>query len=719
MTGPGGMKGSGASGGAAGAPSSRARYAGAGSESDKLRRLDGGRGSSDGEDDYEKQESQRPERRNLGIEGKQGVDSDYSYSVPGKHMGPGGALGNNRGEPGGSGSDGKRGYQGAGGAPGKDRYVRDEQISTEQEAREQINGDLYSRHGTDDKSGVASQGSGKSDSPDDARDGIVVGGRELSDRKLGLEMRSNRASSTNGGPETRDAQSATPDSLGRASGAHGEISAGAGFQPISGQGGALRFGDLPALSDSETYAPITENAFLASGEHPLSTFSIDVDTASYANVRRFINTHALPPPNAVRIEELINYFSYDYPQPEGDKPFSVTTEVAGCPWNAEHRLLRVGLKGRALDPARRPASNLVFLLDVSGSMDEPNKLPLVKEALQLLSQQLSENDRVAIVVYAGNSGLVLPPTRGNEREKICAAIASLTAGGSTNGGQGIQLAYDAAQAHFVPGGTNRVILATDGDFNVGVTDTDDLVRLIEEKAAGGVGLSALGFGGGNLKDATLEKLADRGNGNYAYIDTVGEARKVLVEQLCGTLVTIAKDVKLQVEFNPAQVGAYRLIGYENRILREQDFNDDRKDAGEIGAGHAVTALYELVPGGKSAPGGVDALKYQRVPQLANAAARNELATLKLRYKPPEGEKSKLLEHVISDTGLAYGRASTDFKFAASVALCGMLLRGSQYAGNATWDAVVELAGEGISEDALGYRAEFLELVRKAKAIVEK
>ncbi|HEV3007087.1 MAG TPA: VWA domain-containing protein, partial [Pirellulales bacterium] len=441
--------------------------------------------------------------------------------------------------------------------------------------------------------------------------------------------------------------------------------------------------------------------------------------ASYANMRRFINTHALPPPNAVRIEEMINYFTYDYPQPEGDEPFSVTTEVAGCPWNAEHRLLRVGLAGRALDPARRPASNLVFLIDVSGSMDQPNKLPLVKQAMQLLTEQLTENDRVAIVVYAGQSGLVLPPTSGNERETICRAIAGLTAGGSTNGGEGIQTAYKAAQAHFVPGGTNRVILATDGDFNVGITDRGDLVRLIEEEAADGVGLSALGFGAGNLKDATLEKLADRGNGNYAYIDTPSEARKVLVEQLCGTLVTIAKDVKLQIEFNPAQVASYRLIGYENRLMRDQDFNDDRKDAGEIGAGHTVTALYELVPVGHPAPGGVDALKYQRVPQLADAAGRNELGTLALRYKPPEGEKSKRLEHVISDAGLSYGRASRDFKFAASVAACGMLLRGSQFAGESTWDAVIELAGEGLGEDPHAYRAEFLELVMSAKALAER
>jgi Ca-activated chloride channel family protein len=473
---------------------------------------------------------------------------------------------------------------------------------------------------------------------------------------------------------------------------------------------------LFASIDAEAYEPITENPFYSVVDRPLSTFSIDVDTASYANVRRFINTHALPPPNAVRIEEMINYFSYDYPQPEGDVPFSVTTEVAGCPWDADHRLLRVGLKGRTLDPARRPASNLVFLIDVSGSMNQPNKLPLVKQALQLLTEQLTENDRVAIVVYAGQSGLVLPPTTGNEREIICRAIATLTAGGSTNGGQGIQQAYEAAQAHFIPGGTNRVILATDGDFNVGVTDRGDLVRLIEEKAAGGVGLSALGFGAGNLKDATLEQLADRGNGNYAYIDTADEARKVLVEQLSGTLVTIAKDVKLQIEFNPAQVASYRLVGYENRVMRDRDFNDDRKDAGEIGAGHTVTALYELVPAGQSALGGVDALKYQRVPQLAEAAERNELGTLALRYKPPEGEKSTRIKHVIGDAGLPYGRASRDFKFAASVASCGMLLRSSQFAGNATWDAVIELAAEGVGEDPQGYRAEFLALVKMAKAL---
>ncbi|HVC97250.1 MAG TPA: VWA domain-containing protein [Pirellulales bacterium] len=573
--------------------------------------------------------------------------------------------------------------------------------------------DTNRRRAVDDRGEASGKGSGGGRP---SMQGAGFGGPRMSGRGVAGGGMAGGPGATGGGGGGMQGGGGMKGSGG--SGMTGGGMAGGQPPPIVGQGAPLGFNGNFALTNTEDYDPITENPFLSTGEHALSTFSIDVDTASYANMRRFINTHALPPPNAVRIEEMINYFSYDYPQPEGDDPFSVTTEVAGCPWNADHRLLRVGLKGRELDPARRPASNLVFLLDVSGSMDEPNKLPLVKEALQLLTRQLGENDRVAIVVYAGNSGLVLPPTRGDQREKICEAIASLVAGGSTNGGQGIQLAYEAAQAHFVPGGTNRVILATDGDFNVGVTDTADLVRLIEEKAACGVGLSALGFGAGNLKDAMLEKLADRGNGNYAYIDTAGEARKVLVEQLCGTLVTIAKDVKLQLEFNPAQVGAYRLIGYENRLLREQDFNDDRKDAGEIGAGHAVTALYELVPAGEPAPGGTDALKYQRVPQLADAAARDELATLKLRYKPPEGEKSKHLEHVITDTGLAYGRASPDFKFAASVAACGMLLRGSQYAGSATWDAVIELAGEGQCEDPHGYRSEFLELVKKAKAIAE-
>ncbi len=371
--------------------------------------------------------------------------------------------------------------------------------------------------------------------------------------------------------------------------------------------------------NTEAYRHIVENPFLDVTRAPLSTFSIDVDTAAYSNTRRFLNEGRLPPKDAVRIEELINYFAYDYPQPVGDAPFSVTTEVAQCPWNSAHRLVHVGLQGKRLSRAQLPPANLVFLLDVSGSMQEPNKLPLVKSALSLLAEQLTERDRVALVVYAGSSGLVLPATTGDRKGEILAAIERLEAGGSTNGGAGIQLAYKVAADNFIRDGINRVILATDGDFNVGVTNEGDLVRLIEAKRQSGVFLSVLGFGTGNVKDATMEQLADKGNGNYAYIDTAAEARKVLGQQLGGTLATIAKDVKLQLEFNPARAAAYRLIGYENRLLRDEDFNDDTKDAGEIGAGHTVTALYEVVPAGQewSNPG-VDPLKYQTAPRTTHA-----------------------------------------------------------------------------------------------------
>ncbi|HEV3339771.1 MAG TPA: von Willebrand factor type A domain-containing protein [Pirellulales bacterium] len=480
-----------------------------------------------------------------------------------------------------------------------------------------------------------------------------------------------------------------------------------------------------ALQNAESYPTLVENLFRKSTEHPLSTFSIDVDTASYTNVRRFLNSRAMPPRDAVRVEELINYFQYHYPQPDGDVPFSVTTDVADCPWQAQHRLLRIGLKGREIPADERPAGNLVFLLDVSGSMDAPNKLPLVKEAMYLLVDKLTENDRVAIVVYAGNSGLVLPPTNGQNKETIRAAISQLVASGSTNGGQGLQMAYDTALAHFIKGGTNRVILATDGDFNVGVVDQNDLVRLIEEKAKSGVFLSALGFGIGNLKDGTLEKLADKGNGNYAYIDTLGEARRVLVEQLSGTLVTIAKDVKLQIEFNPAQAAEYRLIGYEDRLMPQQDFHDDRKDAGEIGAGHSVTALYEIVPAatvfGKEA--GVEPLKYQRSenanPNFTAAAATGELATIKLRYKEPDGQQSRLIERAVADRRPQRAEASRDMNFAAAVAAFGMLLRDSPYRGEASYQQVLSLAEQGLSGDPNGYRSEFVQLVRQAREISGK
>ena len=476
-------------------------------------------------------------------------------------------------------------------------------------------------------------------------------------------------------------------------------------------GGDWNRGDL----DTEAYEYTEDNSFLAVTDKPLSTFSIDVDTASYANVRRFLDGGSLPPTDAVRVEEMINYFSYDYAPPTGDTPFATHVEVAGCPWATDHRLVRVGLKGRQLPAEDRPATNLVFLLDVSGSMNDSRKLPLVKDALGMLANQLGVDDRVAIVVYAGASGLVLPSTSGGDRQAIRDAMRRLKAGGSTNGAAGIELAYETARANFIDGGVNRVVLATDGDFNIGVTDQGELVRLVQDQADSGVFLTVLGFGMGNYKDSTLEKLADEGNGNYAYIDGRAEARKVLVDQVQGTLVTIAKDVKIQVEFNPAQVAHYRLIGYENRLLEDRDFNDDSKDAGDIGAGHTVTALYEVVPPGVELAGpDVDPLKYQQVPELSESAAAGELLTLKLRYKQPDGDTSQLLTFPVRDAGRGYAQASADFKFAASVAAFGMLLRSSPHRGTATYDGVLELAGEGAVRDPHGYRAQFIELVRTSR-----
>ncbi len=472
----------------------------------------------------------------------------------------------------------------------------------------------------------------------------------------------------------------------------------------------------PPGFNTEAYDRIDDNRYLDAKQNPLSTFSIDVDTASYANVRRFLNQGQLPPKDAVRIEELINYFKYDYPAPDDGSPFSVSTEAAGCPWNEEHRLVRIGLKGREIADDQRPPSNLVFLIDVSGSMQPPNKLPMLTSSLKMLVGRLNENDRVAIVVYASATGLVLPSTACDNKDTILAALDRLQAGGSTNGGAGIQLAYDTAAAHFIRGGTNRVILATDGDFNVGVTNQGDLTRLIEERAKTGVFLSVLGFGMGNLKDSTMEKLADRGNGNYAYIDTLDEARKVLVEQMGGTLVTIAKDVKIQVEFNPARVAAYRLIGYENRMLRAEDFNDDKKDAGEIGAGHTVTALYEIVPAGKTVPvSRVDPFKYQPLAPT-DTAASPELLTVKLRYKNPESDSSDRLELPLVDDGHGFTDAPSDFQFAAAVAAFGMILRDSEYRGSATIDTVIEMAQAARGADKEGYRLDFIKLTKLAKAI---
>jgi Ca-activated chloride channel family protein len=472
--------------------------------------------------------------------------------------------------------------------------------------------------------------------------------------------------------------------------------------------------------NTATYDHILENPFLDAVSNPLSTFSIDVDTASYSNVRRFINEGSLPPKDAVRVEEMINYFTYDYAQPADQRPFAVHVDVTGCPWEPSHRLLRVGLKGREVAADKRAASNLVFLFDVSGSMEPQERLPLVKKAMRLLVDKLTENDRVAIVVYAGSSGLVLPSTTGDHKEQIFEALENLQAGGSTNGAEGIQLAYKIAADNFIKGAVNRVILATDGDFNVGVTSQGDLIRLIEEKATSGVFLSVLGVGTDNLKDSTMQKLADKGNGNYAYLDSLDEARKVLVQQVNGTLVTIAKDLKIQVEFNPARVASYRLIGYEKRMLRKEDFNNDKVDAGEIGAGHTVTALYEVVPVGvtanpaASAPP-VDPLKYSANSKTSTSSSE-EMLTVKLRYKQPNGDKSELIERAVTDSDAAFESASLDFKFAAAVAEFGMILRDSEHKGNGTLGAVLEWAQEGKGADPNGYRAGFIELVRKAQAL---
>lgn len=498
---------------------------------------------------------------------------------------------------------------------------------------------------------------------------------------------------------------------------------------------ALPSAAAPSLPNTARYRSITDNSFLKAASNPLSTFSIDVDTASYANVRRFLESGSLPPKDAVRIEEMINYFHYDYPQPDGDAPFSINLDAAGCPWAPSHRLVRIGLQGKELPNEKRPPSNLVFLLDVSGSMEPENRLPLVKQAMRMLVGKLGEKDRVAIVVYSGASGLALPPTSGDQKERILNAIETLQVSGSTNGAQGIGLAYQTAARNFIKGGVNRVILATDGDFNVGATSDGELIRLIQEKAKSGVFLSVLGVGDDNLNDAMMQQLADKGNGNYAYLDSLGEAEKVLVRQINGTLTTIAKDVKIQVEFNPAEVASYRLIGYEKRLLRKEDFNNDKIDAGEIGAGHSVNALYEIAPAGQPVPGtppAVDPLKYGpdgAVARLAETPApaltespkggSPELLTVKMRHKAPDGDKSeRSYEVALVDQGAAgdYAKASADFKFSAAVASFGMILRESAYKGNATLGSTLDLAQEGKGPDASGYRAGFIELVHRAQAL---
>jgi Ca-activated chloride channel family protein len=482
--------------------------------------------------------------------------------------------------------------------------------------------------------------------------------------------------------------------------------------PAAGKPMPMALEQDPAMT-TEAYARIDENTYQPVQTHPLSTFSADVDTASYSNTRRFLKQGQLPPPDAVRLEELINYFHYDLPPAPASQPFSITTEVGTSPFDTAYKIVRIGLMTSAIDDAKVPPRNLTFLIDVSGSMFEETKLPLLKRALLLLVEQLRPEDHVAMVVYAGNSGLVLPPTTGREKNVIRNAIQALEAGGSTNGAAGIEQAYETAQKNFAKGGINRVILCTDGDFNVGTTSEGDLTRLIEKKRESGVFLTVLGFGMGNIKDSTMEKLADRGNGNYAYIDSIEEARKVLVKEAGATLVTVAKDVKLQVEFNPTQVAGYRLIGYEKRILEDKDFNDDKKDAGDIGAGHAVTALYEIIPAGQPVPGSkVDALKYQKTSTTPSGDA-TELMTVKIRYKAPDGKTSKLLSQPVKTSQTTLAKTTVDFRWAVAVAGFGMMLRSSPNRGNLSWQEVLSLAEGSVGPDTEGYRAELVQLIKIA------
>ena len=478
-------------------------------------------------------------------------------------------------------------------------------------------------------------------------------------------------------------------------------------------------------TSGDRFDKITDNAFKKVADEPLSTFSVDVDTASYSKMRDYVlRAGRLPPRDAVRIEEMINYFKYADAPPTDDAehPFAARVNVTSCPWNDKHRLARIAIKGKAMEADERPACNLVFLIDTSGSMQAANKLPLVIDGLKKLTRQLGEDDRVAIVVYASSTGLVLGSTPATKQQKIRKALKQLSAGGSTNGGAGISLAYQTARDHFIDGGVNRVILCTDGDFNVGTTNTDQLVTMVENEAKGNVFLSVLGFGMGNHNDAMLEQISGKGNGNYAFIDTKREAKKVLVEQLSGTLVTIAKDVKLQIEFNPSKVAAYRLIGYENRMLAKEDFNDDKKDAGEIGAGHSVTALYELVPAGVESSAikpPVDDLKYQKsdpVKEVAERpsddAASNETMTVKLRYKQPEGDTSTKVEFPVVDENAQFNEASIDHQFTAAVAGFGMQLRNSEYAGSWTMKDALQIAESSKGDDMDGLRGEFIEIVKE-------
>jgi Ca-activated chloride channel family protein len=487
-----------------------------------------------------------------------------------------------------------------------------------------------------------------------------------------------------------------PKESGRIAGVSGGVVGGVAGGTINGYvaAPAMRVAEVDAIAPRPEYASVDEHVFVVAKDQPVTTFAIDVDRASYANVRRFLTAGQAPPPDAVRIEEMVNYFAYGYPQPAGSEPFSITTEVASCPWNPKARLLRIGVQGRNLEQWKMAPNNLVFLLDVSGSMSPPQRLPLIKSAFRLLVDQLRPQDSVAIVVYAGAAGLVLPPT--SDKEAILSALDHLEAGGSTAGGEGLELAYKVAQESFREDGNNRVILATDGDFNVGVSDLESLEKLIEEKRRGGIFLTTLGVGDDNYRDTVLELLADKGNGNYAYLDTLKEAEKVFQRELTGTLVTIAKDVKVQLEFDPALVASYRQIGYENRALKNEDFDDDAKDAGELGAGHSVTALYELTP--------------------VEGTSGGAIATLRLRYKEPKGSTSQLITAKAVDNGRGAYDASPDMQFAAAVAEFGMLLRNSPHKGSSSYADVMQLARVSRGADLEGFREEFIRLVDASRVI---
>ena len=464
--------------------------------------------------------------------------------------------------------------------------------------------------------------------------------------------------------------------------------------------------------NTEEYDKINENEFKDAKSNPLSTFSIDVDTASYSNVRRFINTNQVPYKDAVRIEEMINYFKYDYPQPKGEHPFTVNTELSYAPWNKANKLLLIGIQGKSLNYDDLKPSNFVFLIDTSGSMDSSDKLPLLKKSLGLMLKSLKNTDKVSIVAYAGSAGVVLPSTSADNKEQILKAFDQLSAGGSTAGGEGIVLAYKIAKENLIKDGNNRVILCTDGDFNVGVSSTSEMVRLIEEKRKDDIYLTICGFGMGNYKDGRMEQISNAGNGNYFYIDNIKEAEKVFVKELRANMFTIAKDVKIQIEFNPTKVKSYRLIGYENRLLAKEDFKDDTKDAGELGAGHTVTALYEIVPVGTGKDDNSDDLKYQETKIKKDAAKSNEIAMLKLRYKPIKEDKSKLIEQALVDNNVEFQKASENLRFASAVAGFGMLLRDSKFKNDLTAKDVISIAKASKNFDEEGYRAEFITLVEK-------